>query len=197
MAELAETASQPPRQEELRATLFRHWGHRDFRTHQGEVVVKALQGYDVLVLMATGSGKSLCYQLPAAWAHSQPPGSFAGGRCTIVVSPLVSLMEDQVAALTSRGVPAVMLGGRQSSNCSLEADAIAGKFALVYMAPEKLVRWQHGLRAMDTRGGGILSFAVDEVLALPALPAHMHAYVGSFVSVHVSSCPPLSGALRQ
>ena len=93
------------------STLQRYWGYSEFRNHQEEVVRHLISGEDVLVLMATGSGKSLCYQLPAAWAYSQPPGAWAGGRVTIVVSPLVSLMEDQVAGLDSTGIKAVMLGG--------------------------------------------------------------------------------------
>ena len=120
-----------------------------------------VRGSDVLVLMATGSGKSLCFQVPAAWAHSQPRDRWQGGRVVIVVSPLISLMEDQVAGLASCGVPACMLGGAHAGDRGLEAKAIRGDFALVYLAPEKMVNWKHGLQQM-AQGPGILAFAIDE-----------------------------------
>ena len=93
----------------------------------------------------------------------------------MVVSPLVSLMEDQVAGLAQQGVPAAMLGGANSGDARLEAAAARGDFALIYVAPEKLAAWeqQHGsggggggkgnsfLQRLH-RGPGILSFAIDE-----------------------------------
>jgi hypothetical protein len=113
-------------------TLLRCWGYSAFRPHQQEVCEALVSGRDALVLMATGSGKSLCYQVPAAWAHSQPPGDRRGGqarlgRVCVVVSPLVSLMEDQVAGLASSGVPAVMLGGAHAGDYALEQVRFAKK----------------------------------------------------------------------
>ena len=65
--------------ESILATLTKYWGYSEFRNHQEDVVKQLLMGNDVLVLMATGSGKSLCYQLPAAWAYSQPQLPPGGG----------------------------------------------------------------------------------------------------------------------
>src|SRR5579864_9062775 len=80
---------------DLVATLQRHFGHRAFRTGQQQVVEAVLSGSDVLAVMPTGSGKSLGYQLPAVVL----PGT------TLVVSPLISLMKDQVDELNRRGIP--------------------------------------------------------------------------------------------
>ena len=108
----------------LSDTLLRYWGYDAFRSHQQEVCEAVVSGRDALVLMSTGSGKSLCYQVPAAWAHSEerynPSSGQPLGRVCVVVSPLVSLMEDQVAGLTSSGVPAVMLGGAHAGDYKLE-----------------------------------------------------------------------------
>ena len=84
---------------ELRSTLKRVFGYDSFRPLQEEIVTAALSGADVFALLPTGGGKSLCFQLPALLR----PG------LTVVVSPLIALMKDQVDALTATGVPATFL----------------------------------------------------------------------------------------
>src|SRR5580693_9388960 len=86
-------------EDRLREQLQQHFGLDDFRTAQREVIEDVLRGRDVLCVMPTGAGKSLCYQLPAA----------ISGGLTIVISPLISLMEDQVQQLRDEGIPAAML----------------------------------------------------------------------------------------
>ena len=81
------------------SSLHRHFGFADFREGQGEVIASILEGKDAIVVMPTGSGKSLCYQLPALM--------FEGA--TVVVSPLIALMKDQVDALKARDLPATFI----------------------------------------------------------------------------------------
>ena len=112
--------------------LHRVFGFADLKPGQAEVVAAVLAGEDVLAVMPTGAGKSLCYQLPAVVGHG----------LTVVVSPLIALMRDQVGALLARGVAA---GGLHSGNTSAEAaDVEAGLRArtlrLVYVSPERLLR---------------------------------------------------------
>lgn len=110
--------------------LQRHWGHGTFRPMQEEVIRSVLSGRDTLALLPTGGGKSLCYQLPA----------LAFGGLTIVVSPLIALMRDQVDQARRRGIPAmaVMSGmaGYEIDN-ALE-DAALGRLRLLYVSPERL-----------------------------------------------------------
>src|SRR3954468_9571313 len=101
---------------DLRAALHQHFGFRDFRPGQEAAVQAAVSGQDVLVVMPTGAGKSLCYQLPA----------LVRDDLTIVVSPLVSLMQDQVEALERRlgpPTPAAVINSQQDA--SVNADALA------------------------------------------------------------------------
>jgi len=111
-------------------TLRKHFGYRAFRPLQEAVITEFLAGRDTVVLMPTGGGKSLCYQLPAILL----------GGTTIVISPLISLMKDQVDALTANGVKATFLNSSVDGaelNRRMD-DAVAGKYQLVYMAPERL-----------------------------------------------------------
>ncbi|HEY0601017.1 DEAD/DEAH box helicase, partial [Brevundimonas sp.] len=89
----------PPTLAEARATLERVWGHADFRGRQAEVVAEVLAGRDVLAVLPTGGGKSVCYQVPAMLR----PG------LGLVISPLIALMTDQVEALRQQGVAAARL----------------------------------------------------------------------------------------
>ena len=88
-----------PQLEEATGALRKHFGFDDFREGQREVISTILSGKDAVVVMPTGSGKSLCYQLPAMMMSG----------ATLVVSPLIALMKDQVDALQSRGLPATFI----------------------------------------------------------------------------------------
>jgi ATP-dependent DNA helicase RecQ len=114
---------------DLREHLQNHFGLDDFRPRQREVIEDVLSGKDVLCVMPTGAGKSLCYQLPAA----------VGGGLTLVVSPLISLMEDQVQQLTDEGIPALLLN---SSLTGAQARQVVAQIhqgfeGLLYVAPER------------------------------------------------------------
>ncbi len=112
-----------------RECLRRHFGYAAFRGVQEEVIAAVLGGHDVLALMPTGGGKSLCYQIPALIL----PGT------ALVVSPLVSLMDDQVGALRRRGIAAAAVHG-SLGNAALQrnlAAAAAGELRLLYVAPER------------------------------------------------------------
>src|SRR3954447_10455055 len=91
---------------QLIPALRRYWGYDTFRPLQERVVKSLLDAHDVCVVMPTGGGKSLCYQLPAAICET---------RTVIVVSPLIALMQDQVAQLTAMGIPAAFLNSSQAS----------------------------------------------------------------------------------
>ncbi|HEY3186713.1 MAG TPA: ATP-dependent DNA helicase RecQ [Solirubrobacteraceae bacterium] len=116
---------------DLSAALHRHFGFRAFRPGQEEAVRAALAGRDALVVMPTGSGKSLCYQLPALMRDD----------LTVVVSPLVALMQDQVEALHARGAAerVALVNAQQSPEANREAieRAAAGSLRLLYVAPER------------------------------------------------------------
>jgi ATP-dependent DNA helicase RecQ len=115
---------------DLRAALHQHFGFDDFRPGQEAAVDAAVAGQDVLVVMPTGAGKSLCYQLPA----------LVRADLTIVVSPLVSLMQDQVEALERRAPGAAGLINSQqdaAANADVLARARAGSLKLLYVAPER------------------------------------------------------------
>jgi ATP-dependent DNA helicase RecQ len=114
---------------DLLASLQQHFGHRAFRPGQEQVIAAVLDGHDVLAVMPTGSGKSLGYQLPAVVL----PGT------TLVVSPLISLMKDQVDELNRRGIPSAALHSMLSADARREAIAAAraGRLRLLYVAPER------------------------------------------------------------
>src|SRR5687767_8164350 len=132
-------------------TLRQHFGFDDFREGQREVVGSILEGKDAVVVMPTGSGKSLCYQLPALIMDG----------VTVVVSPLIALMKDQVDALARRGIAATMINstitaGEQQSRI----DALRrGEYRLVYVAPE---RFRHRAFTEALRAADIALMAVDE-----------------------------------
>ena len=133
------------------AVLQRVFGHSGFRSPQDEVVARVLEGRDVLVVMPTGGGKSLCYQLPALMREG----------VTVVVSPLISLMKDQVDALTQMGVSAAAynssVGEKESK--SILARLHAGELSLLYVAPERLMSPEFQKRLETV---GVALFAVDE-----------------------------------
>jgi ATP-dependent DNA helicase RecQ len=110
------------------ALLACHYGHDDFRPQQRPVIRAALAGRDILAVLPTGAGKSVCFQVPA----------LALGGLTLVVSPLIALMQDQVAGLTRRGIPAAALHGANSEREreSTWAALAAGQLRLLYLSPE-------------------------------------------------------------
>src|SRR5437588_5739411 len=114
---------------DLRDQLQSLFGLDEFRPSQREVIEDVLRAKDVLCVMPTGAGKSLCYQLPAA----------VGGGLTIVVSPLISLMEDQVQQLRDEGIAASMLNSALGPAARREvmAELASGFGGLLYVAPER------------------------------------------------------------
>jgi ATP-dependent DNA helicase RecQ len=141
---------------ELKAELKRIFGFDEFRAGQEAVVRDALAGRDVLALMPTGGGKSLCFQLPALLR----PG------VTLVVSPLIALMQDQVRLLRDNDIPASYI------NSSLEplemsrrtAALLRGDYKLFYLAPERLLlpEFLEGPLRAVSQGPGISAFVIDE-----------------------------------
>ncbi len=127
------------------------FGLTSFRPGQEEVVRNVLEGKDVLCVMPTGGGKSLCYQLP----------SLAMEGTTLVVSPLIALMKDQVDVLEQRGIPAALLNSTLSGSeqAQVMQQMAAGRYAMVYVAPERL-RTRHFQDAVRTANVSLL--AVDE-----------------------------------
>lgn len=109
--------------------LERNWGHAAFRAGQREVVENVIAGRDVLAVLPTGGGKSVCYQVPAVVL----------GGLTVVVSPLIALMQDQVAGLRARGVPATFINSQipfpEAEQRWLDAEH--GLYRLLYLAPER------------------------------------------------------------
>jgi ATP-dependent DNA helicase RecQ len=118
-------------------TLLRRFGLDAFRPGQREAVAAALAGRDSLVVMPTGGGKSLCYQLPALAADEEP--TRVGGGLVVVVSPLIALMADQLRRLHEAGVSASMLasGMADGHNARALRDIAAGRTRLVLAAPER------------------------------------------------------------
>ncbi|TRW98586.1 DNA helicase RecQ [Paracoccus sp. M683] len=127
------------------------WGFDGFRPGQEEIVRAVAEGRDVLAIMPTGGGKSLCFQLPALMRDG----------VTVVISPLIALMRDQVRALREAGVPA---GALTSGNTEAETDEVFatlrdGRLKLLYMAPERLAS---GGTLTLLRRAGVTAIAVDE-----------------------------------
>ncbi|GAA0870816.1 DNA helicase RecQ [Brevundimonas basaltis] len=122
----------PPSLAEARATLERVWGHAGFRGLQAEVVAEVLAGRDVMAVLPTGGGKSVCYQIPAMLR----PG------LGLVVSPLIALMTDQVEALKQQGVAAARLdsGVSLDDRSEIWRAARAGELDLLYVSPEGLAQ---------------------------------------------------------
>jgi ATP-dependent DNA helicase RecQ len=117
---------------DLHETLRRYWGYEQFRPKQEAVIRSLLAGRDVAVIMPTGGGKSLCYQVPAVVA----------GSTAVVISPLIALMADQAAQLAQMGIPAAFLNSSLSGaeQNDIMRKARAGAYRLLYLSPERLVR---------------------------------------------------------
>jgi ATP-dependent DNA helicase RecQ len=139
----------------LETALKQFFGYDQFRYHQRVIIEDALNGRDLMVVMPTGGGKSLCYQLPALLN----PG------LTIVVSPLIALMQDQVNALKDNGIPAAFLNSSLSLDQvrSCEQQLLNGDLKLLYVAPERLLSSSFGpLLQTLQQTPGISRFAIDE-----------------------------------
>ena len=117
---------------DLLPALRRYWGYSAFRPLQEKIVSSLLAGHDTCVVMPTGGGKSLCYQLPAVVSE----------RTTVVISPLIALMQDQAAQLAQMGIPAAVLNSTQSGDeqAWVMREARTGAFRLLYLSPERLQR---------------------------------------------------------
>ena len=135
----------------IHETLKTVFGYSAFRPFQEEIITSIIRGEDAFVLMPTGGGKSLCYQVPALHREGT----------AIVVSPLISLMKDQVDALAANGVPSAFynssLGERESRR--VLAEFHAGRLKLLYVAPERLMSDAFIERL---QGMPIALFAIDE-----------------------------------
>lgn len=130
--------------------LKTYFGYDTFRPLQEEIIRNVMDGKDALVLMPTGGGKSICYQLPALLCEGT----------AVVVSPLISLMKDQVESLRANGIAAGALnsGYNETENANLRRACIEGKIKLLYISPEKLIaEAEYLLRDMQ-----ISLFAIDE-----------------------------------
>jgi ATP-dependent DNA helicase RecQ len=131
--------------------LHKVFGYESFRGQQAEIIEHVIAGHDALVLMPTGGGKSLCYQVPALVR----PGT------GVVISPLIALMQDQVTALRQLGINAAFLNSTldPDERRVIEAQFRGGELDLLYLAPERL-RFDATLRLLDS--GRISVFAIDE-----------------------------------
>ncbi|QDH70823.1 DNA helicase RecQ [Marilutibacter alkalisoli] len=137
---------------DLLRTVF---GHPDFRGEQAEIVTHVADGGDALVLMPTGGGKSLCYQLPAMLRDG----------CGIVISPLIALMQDQVEGLRQLGVHAAFLNSSLDAETAarIEREWLGGELDLLYVAPERLLTSRMlGLLDRVHQHGRLALFAIDE-----------------------------------
>lgn len=174
-----------PTVEDARAVLARHWGYPDFRGGQADVVRTVLQGRDVLGVLPTGAGKSAIYQTVACLLRGT----------TVVISPLISLMRDQVQSLRDRGIPAAFINSSMSAADAAAATLAleAGELTLCYIAPERwdsaefrariarvhvpllvvdeahcVSEWGHDFRTAYTRLGTVREALGAPVLALTA-----------------------------
>src|SRR5215475_14471065 len=136
---------------DLLGPLRQYWGYSSFRPLQERIVRSLIAGHDTAVIMPTGGGKSLCYQLPA----------LVSGKTAVVISPLIALMQDQAAQLAQMGIPSAVLNSTISDEAqsSVVKKARDGEYRLLYLSPERLTR-------SDTLGWlkkvPISFFAIDE-----------------------------------
>ena len=136
---------------DLLAPLRRYWGYRTFRPLQERIVRSLLAGRDTCVVMPTGGGKSLCYQLPAV----------VSGGTAVVISPLIALMQDQATQLAQMGIPAAVLNStmNEGEQNKVMSKAREGAYRLLYVSPERVARG-------DTMGWmqqvPVTFFAIDE-----------------------------------
>jgi ATP-dependent DNA helicase RecQ len=141
----------PASLDDARRLLRHHFGHPDFRPAQVPVIRSVLAGRDTLAVLPTGGGKSVCFQVPA----------LVLGRLSLVVSPLIALMQDQVSAAVARGIPAAALhsGISEPERDRIWNMLVAGSLRLLYVSPERLTRLAPELQAKGLRPALL---AVDE-----------------------------------
>ena len=122
--------------------LKRYWGYDSFRPMQERIVGSLVGGRDACVIMPTGGGKSLCYQLPAALSQD---------KTVVVISPLIALMQDQLAQLTQMGIPAGTLNSSVESGQQghVMREAAEGKYRLLYF---RRSGWRGRIRSMAAAG---------------------------------------------
>ncbi len=157
----AETLSAPPRAaaDAARQVLGEVFGYAAFRGAQEDIIDHVGRGGDALVLMPTGGGKSLCYQVPAIVRHR------AGQGVAVVVSPLIALMHDQVAALEEAGVHAAFLNSTLDGEAAarIEREMMSARLVLLYAAPERVATPRMLAQLDSLHERGLLSmFAIDE-----------------------------------
>src|SRR5499433_1370132 len=136
---------------DILATVQRYWGFSELRPLQEDAIRAGLERRDSLVVMPTGGGKSLCYQVPAELDR----------RTDIVVSPLISLMKDQVDGLRECGYPAAALhsGLTSAAASDIYREIAQGRYRLIFVAPERLLTPTF-LRLIEPLG--VQAFAIDE-----------------------------------
>ncbi len=136
---------------DARATLARCFGYADFRKPQIPAIEAVMAGRDALIVLPTGGGKSLCFQVPALMR----------GGLTVVISPLISLMKDQVDALERRGLPAAFINSTLGASAAADrlTRAQRGELSLLYLAPERM---DAGRTLERLRDIGVSMLAVDE-----------------------------------
>ena len=143
----------PPRErlEQALETLRHTFGYSEFRPYQEQIIGHLIEGGDALVLMPTGGGKSLCYQIPAMLREGTG----------LIVSPLIALMQDQVAGLRQLGVRAACLNSALAADEAwrVERQLLAGELDLLYVAPERLLTPRMLELLEDSR---LALFAIDE-----------------------------------
>ncbi len=146
-----DNSTQPDNSEQLLSALQKYWGYNEFRPLQQEAMESILARRDSLVVLPTGGGKSLCYQAPAVCLKGT----------AVVVSPLISLMKDQVDAALACGIPSALINSTMTPLEQRETieELRAGRFKLLYVSPERLVQPEF-LRLLESVNVSL--FAIDE-----------------------------------
>ncbi|MDO7591054.1 MAG: RecQ family ATP-dependent DNA helicase [Flavobacteriaceae bacterium] len=128
--------------------LKKYWGYNVFRSKQEQIINRVIENKDTVALLPTGGGKSLCYQLPAILSEG----------CTLVISPLIALMQDQVDQMNQKGIKSMMLTNTQPLGVQLD-NCLYGNYKLIYCSPEKTLSTEFRLRIKELN---INRIAVDE-----------------------------------